>query len=187
MSMATESAAGPILLELDEATWGEQLDRAASWLGNTLMTQEKFRKFAEDTAGRIREPHIKKYLEDIVGRARAHEELARGLTRAIGREPSGGRSLAGAALAKGGELIADVVGLAGGARGNWKDLRQLLIESQDAMGAFAIVEQLGYALGLPELAEPAFRAVAEKTKDHLLIQEFVLEMGPVAILMHQDA
>ena len=184
--MATETATEPILLELDEATWGEQLDRAASWLGNTLMTQEKFRKFAEDTAARMREPHIKKYLEDIVERARAHEELARGLTRAIGREPSSGRSLAGAALAKGAELVADVVGLGGGARGNWKDLRQLLIESQDALGAFAIVEQLGYALGLPELADPAFRAIAEKTKDQLLILEYMLEMGPAAILLHQD-
>ena len=80
------------------------------------MTQEKFRKFAEDTAARIHEPHIKKYLEDIVERARAHEELVRGLIRAIGREPSAGRSLAGTVLAKGAELIADVVGLAGGAR-----------------------------------------------------------------------
>ena len=185
--MATETTAGPILLELDEATWAEQLDRAAAWLGDTLMAQEKFRKFAADTAAKIREPHIKKYLEDIVDRAKAHEELARGLTRAIGREPSGGRSLAGAALAKGGELVAGVVGLAGGARGNWKDLRQLLIESQDALGAFAIVEQLGYALGLPELADPAFRVVAEKTKDQLLILEYMLEMGPAAILLHQDA
>src|SRR3954453_8535051 len=185
--MATETDAGSILLELDQSTWDRQIDRAAAWLGDTLMTQEKFRKFAEDTAAKLREPHIKKYLEDVVERARAHEELARGLTRAIGREPSGGRSLAGAAMAKGGELIAGVVGLAGGARGNWKDLRQLLIESQDALGAFAIVEQLGYALGLPELAEPAFRVVAEKTKDHLLIQEYVLEMAPVGILLHQDA
>ena len=65
------------------------------------------------------------------------------------------------------------------------DLRQLLIESQDA-GTFAIVEQLGYAVGLPELAEPAFEAVAEKTKDHLLIQEYVLEIAPVGILYHQN-
>jgi len=58
---------------------------------------------------------------------------------------------------------------------------------QDALGAFAIVEQLGYALGLPELADPAFRVVAEKTKDHLVIQEFLLEMGPASILLHEEA
>lgn len=186
--MATETTtAGPILLDLDAATWKAQLDRASAWLGDTLMTQEKFRKFAEDTIARLEEPHIRKYLEEVVERAKDHEERIRGLTRAIGREPSAGRSLAGAALAKGGELVADVVGLAGGARGNWKDLRQLLIEGQDALGAVAIVEQLGYALGLPELAEPAFRVVAEKTKDQLLIQEYMLEMGPVAILLHEDA
>lgn len=185
--MASETAGGPILLELDEATWGEQIDRAAAWLGDTRMAQGKFRKFAEDTAAKMCEPHIQRYLEVVVGRARAHEELARGMTRAIGREPSGGRSLAGAALAKGGELIADAVGLAVGARGNWKDLRQLLIEGQDALGAFAIVEQLGYALGLTQLADPASRVVAEKMRDQLLIQEYVLEMGPAAILLHQDA
>jgi hypothetical protein len=79
------------------------------------------------------------------------QDPARGLIRAIRREPSRGQSLAGAALARGAELVADVVGLAGGARGNRKVLRQLLIESEDALGAFAIVEQLGYAIGLPEL------------------------------------
>lgn len=40
---------------------------------------------------------------------------------------------------------------------------------------------------LEELAEPAFRIAAQKTKDQLLIQEYMLEMGPVAILYHEDA
>src|SRR3954453_21012361 len=103
--MATETDAGSILLELDQSTWDRQIDRAAAWLGNVLMTQEKFRKFAEDTAAKIREPHIKKYLEDVVQHARAHEEQARGLIRTIGRETSTGRSLAGTVLAKGAELV----------------------------------------------------------------------------------
>src|SRR3954447_2990432 len=97
--------AEPILLELDESTWNTQLDRAAAWLNNVILTQEKFRKFAEDTTSKIREPHIKRYLEEVTRRAEAHEELARGLMRAIGREPSGSRSLAGAVLAKGAELV----------------------------------------------------------------------------------
>jgi hypothetical protein len=101
--------------------------------------------------------------------------------------PSTGRSLAGAAAAKVGEVAADVIGLGGGARGNWKDLRQLLLESMDSLGAFAIAEQLRYALGVPELADPAFRVVAGKTKDQLLIEEYMLEMGPVALLYHEDA
>jgi len=175
-----------ILLELDESTWNTQLDRAAAWLNNVIMTQEKFRKFAEDTASKILEPHVRKYLEDVAKRAAAHEELARELPRALGREPSAGRSVAGAVLAKGAELVADVVGLAGGARGNWKDLRQLLLAGQDALGAFAIVEQLGLALGMPELADPAFRVQGEKMTDQLLIQEFMLEMGPVAILLRDE-
>ncbi|QDV34642.1 hypothetical protein [Tautonia plasticadhaerens] len=178
---------GPLLLELDEETWADQLDRASAWLGNLLMSQEKFRTYAEDAAGKIEEPHIREYLREIAGRAAEHEEQARGLFLVLGREPTAGRSTAGAVLAKGAELVADVVGRSGGARGNWRDVRQLLLANQDAIGAFAVAEQLGYALGLPELADPCFRLVAEKTKDQLLIQEYMLEMGPMAILLGLDA
>lgn len=187
MSVTSPAVAGPILLGLDEATRSRQIDRAEARLGDTLRVREKFRKFVADVASEMKEPHIRKYLEEVVEHARAYEEGVRELFGVLGREPPGGRSIAGTALAKGGELIAEVVGLAGGARGNGKDLRQLLIESQDTLGAFAIVEQIGYALGLPRLAEPAFRVVAEKTRDHLLIREFVLEMAPVGILLHRDA
>lgn len=185
--MAVATMTEPILLDLDDKTWQTQLDRVESWLGNVLLVQGEFRKFAADTAAKITEPHIKKYLSDIAARAGAHEDQARDLYRVLGRTPSDARSMAGTILGKAREAVGAVVGLAGGARGNWKDLRQLLLVSQDALGAFAIVEQLGYALGLPQLAEPAFRIVAEKTKDQLLIQEYVLEMGPVAILYHEDA
>src|SRR3954468_5188487 len=106
MSVATTD---PILLDLDESTWNMQLDRAAAWMNNAIMTQEKFRKFAEDTASKIREPHIKRYLEEIAARAGANEELARGLTRVLGRDPSRSRSLVGAVLAQGAELVADAI------------------------------------------------------------------------------
>lgn len=172
---------------VSEESRNTQIDRATTWLNHLLMTQEKFRKFAEDTASRMKKPHIKAYLEAVADRARGHEELACGLIRAIGREPSAGRSLAGTVLAKGSELVADIVGLGGGAHGTWKDLRQLHLANQDAIGAFAIAEQLGYDLALPELAEPAFRVQHEKMEDQLLIMEYMLEMGPVAILMHEDA
>lgn len=184
MTLAT--ATEPILLDLDEKTWERQIDRTVSWLGNVLVVQAEFRKLSETTAATIKEPHIKKYLEEVAARAQVHEDQARQMFRAIGREPSKGRSLAGTVLSKAREAVGDVVGLVGGARGSWKDLRQLLLVSQDALGAFAIVEQLGYALALPELAGPAFQIVAEKTKHQLLIQEYMLEMGPVAILYHED-
>ncbi|HLJ93578.1 MAG TPA: hypothetical protein VKU02_10355 [Gemmataceae bacterium] len=115
------------------------------------------------------------------------EVTARELFRAIGRKPSTGRSLTGAVAAKAGEALAGVVRLAGSAQGNWKDLQQLLLEGLDALGALAIAEQLRYALALPELAEPAFRIVAEKQKDQLLIEEYMPEMGAVALLLHGDA
>lgn len=184
--MTVKTAIEPILLDLDEKTRDKHISRTESWLSNVLLVQAEFRKFAADAASAIKEPHIKKYLSDIAERAQAHEDQARDFFAAIGRTPPSGRSMAGTVLAKVREAVGGVVGLMGGARGNWTDLRQLLLVSQDALGAFAIVEQLGYALGLPQLAEPAFRIVAEKTKDQLLIQEYVLEMGPVAILYHED-
>ncbi len=57
--MAVATASEPILLDLDDKTWEGQLDRAESWLGDVLLAQEKFRQFAEDTADKIQEPHIK--------------------------------------------------------------------------------------------------------------------------------
>src|SRR4051794_31489108 len=109
--MAVATMSEPVLLDLDEKTWRRQIDRAEAWLGNVLLTQEKFRTFAGDTAGKIVEPHIKRYLREVAERAARHEEEARGLFGAIGRRPSTGRSIAGAAAAKVGEVVADVVGL----------------------------------------------------------------------------
>ena len=183
--MTTATAAGPVLLDLAPATWDRHLDRAAAWLNNCVQVQEKFRKYAADTAGRIREPHIREYLQQIAGRAERHEEDARGILRAVGREPGRLRSAVGVAAAKAGEVLAGAVGLLGSTRGDWNDLRQLLLESQDALGAFAVAEQLGYALANPELADTAFRVVAEKWTGHLLIQEYVLEMGAQFILYHE--
>lgn len=49
-----------------------------------------------------------------------------------------------------------------------------------------IAEQLGYALGLPELAERCFQIVREKHTYQLLIEEYMLEVGAAAILYNRD-
>ena len=85
-------------------------------------------------------------------------------------------------MAKGGELAADLVGWMGGAASPWGDLRQLLLANLDALGAFSIAEQLGYSLGLPAMAESCFAIGREKHTHQLLIMEYMLEMGPAAIL-----
>jgi hypothetical protein len=184
--MTVATAVEPLLLELDEKTYAEQLDRVESWFGNVLMAQATYRKLAEDTADEIHEPHVREYLRELAAKAKEHEGKAEELYRLIGREPSGARKLGGAARAKGGEWMAALEGLMGGARGNWKGLRALLLACVDARGAFAVAEQLGYAMGIPAVAELAFAVVMEQSTQMLLIQEYLLEMGPISILMSKD-
>lgn len=180
----TTAIAGPILIELDEQTWNEQIDAAAAWFDNLLMIQATFRDLAEDTAGKIGEPHIKAYITDIFEAARGHEQKARELYPIIGREPaqSGVRKLGGTLLSKASQVVADLQGAAGGAAGNWRDIRQLLLTNLDSMGAFAVAEQLGLALGLPEIVDITFPIVNEKSTQQLLLQEYMLEMAPKSIL-----
>ncbi len=186
--MSTYSPTEPLVLELDDKTWGEFLDRFEAWLGNLLMTQAAFRHLAEDTVGKIHEPHIKKYLSDIAETAKEHERKVEELYRLIGREPpSTARKVGGAVVGKLREGAADVQDALGGAVGGWKDLRQLLLANLDAMGAFAITEQLGLALGLPEVVDVTFPAVNEESTQQLLLQEYVLEMASTAILYHASA
>jgi hypothetical protein len=172
----------PILIELDEQTRAEQVDKLVAWLDNVLMLQASFRAYVEDTADKIREPHIKEYLAELGQRARVHEQQAEELYRVVGREPSRLRKGAGALLSTVSEVLADVQGLAGGAKGNWRDMRQLFLMNADSMGAFAIAEQLGLELGIPAVVDIAFPIENEKARHHLLLQEYVLEMASRSIL-----
>jgi hypothetical protein len=174
----------PILLELDEQTWKDWLDRAETWFGNVLMLQATFRQLTEDTLDKVHEPHIRAYLSDMLEVAKQHEQKAEELYRVIGRDPSHARQLGGTLMSKVSQVVADVQGIAGGAVGGWRDLRQLLLSNLDSMGAFAIAEQLGLALAIPQIVEIAFPIVQEKSTHQLLLQEYMLEMGPVSILYH---
>lgn len=185
--MASARAAGQaLLLELDEDTWKGFLDSYESWLGNTLMLQTTFRRMVEDTASKIAEPHIREYLAELGKAAQAHEQRAEELFRLIGRDPATGRKAGGLVMSKLEEVLATVQGLAGGATGNWRDIRQLLIANLDALGAFAVAEQLALALGLPEIVDVTFNVIHEKQTAHLLIQEYMLEMASQSILYHSS-
>jgi len=176
-------SAAPILIELDERTYNEQLDSVAAWFGNLRMTQAEFRRLAEDAANAIHEPHIKAYIGDMAAQAREHEGKIDELYRTIGREPASGvRNLGGTLLAKASEVVGQLQSAAGGAVGNWPDIRQLLITNVDAMGAYAIAEQLGLALGLPAIVDITFPIINEKSMQQLLLQEYMLEMAPKSIL-----
>lgn len=55
MTMAENTQ--PILLELGEAAWKEQVDRAETRFGNTLTVRSAFRRLAHDTHEKTNEPH----------------------------------------------------------------------------------------------------------------------------------
>ena len=178
--------AEPMMLELDENTWDAMLERAEQWFGNVLMSQSTYRHLAEDTLKKVKEPHIREYLMDIIAKAKEHEDKAEELYHLIGRKPSRTREAVGALAAKTRQLMADLTGMAGGAAGSWRDLHQLFLASLNAQSAFAAAEQLGLALGMPELVEVALTVSKEKFAHHRQLQELVLDMAPVAILYNMD-
>lgn len=176
----------PILIELDNETRSKQLDRAAIWFNNVLLTQASYRKLVSDTVEKIDEPHIKQYLAEIAMRAETHEEIIRGkLFSAIDREPTDVRSLLGTMAGKAREALGDMIALTGGARGPWQDLHQLYLSNYNCLGAIAVTEQLGLALGIPQVAHITFHMIADKSTDQLLLQECVLEMCSMSILYHE--
>lgn len=175
-----------ILIELDQASRTKQLDRAKLWFDNVLLTQASYRQLLEDTAAKIEEPHIRQYLTEMINQEEKHEEQARELFSLIDREPSDVRQLLGTAMGKVRQALGDFIAIAGGAKGPWQDLHQLYLANYNSMGAFAVAEQLGLALGIPRIVEITFAVVAEKSTNQLLLQESVLEMCSMSILYKED-
>lgn len=179
---AASATRPPLLIELDAEFWRGQLDRAETFLGTVVLMQASFRTMAQDTLARVAQPQFHHFLADIAADAQRHEEQIGEFYRMIGRDLARGRGAAGTLAAKGREMLAGIEGLASGASGPWPQLRQLWMSSHSAEGAFGVVEQLGYALGLKEFAELAFRLVNEKHRATLILQELVLEMAATAVL-----
>lgn len=172
----------PLLLDLGESAWQEQLDRAGQWFGNVVFVQSTLRTLAQDAAQKIREPHIRSYLQDLAELAAAQEDKARQLFTLIDREPPPLRRPGGTAAAKAREILGGMEDLLGGAGSGWRDIHQVHLACVNAMAAFGVAEQLGLALGIPEIVRLAFPVVAELSTAQLLLQEFLLEMAPPAIL-----
>lgn len=176
----------PLMLELDKETRQAQLDSVEAWLGNVMMSQRSFRTLAEATHDKLHEPHLREYLQQIIETAIRHEQQVELLYQIIDRDPASGRKFAGTFMAKAREVMADMEGAAGGAVGGWRDLRQLFLSSLNAMGAFAVAEQLGFALGIKEIVDITFVVTNEKHTQHLLLQEIILETAAISILYKMD-
>lgn len=175
----------PILIELDEKSREKQLDQVSSWLDNLRLAQASYRQLLEDTIRKIEEPHIKQYLGDILGRAKQHEQKISELYTIIDRSPSKVMKPLGNLAGKVRQAIGDLLVPVGGVRGPWQDVHQVFLFNYNSMGAFAVAEQLGLALGIPQIVDITFPIVAEKSTDQLLLQEYVLEMCSVSILYKQ--
>lgn len=184
--MKSEHLSQPLLVELDDSSRNKQLDAAEQWFDNVLMTQAAFRQLTRDTLEEVREPHVRNYLQTILEHAETHQQQAEQLYTAIGRKPSTSRKLGGAAMAKFKEGLAALVGTAGGATNSWYMLHRLYLASLNSMSAFGAAQQLGLALGIPEIVETATAVTQDKFAHHRQLQEIVLDMVPAAILYKME-
>lgn len=92
------------------------------------------------------------------------------------------RVLSGELTGKTRELWAGIIALGGGAKGAWQYLQQLYISNFNSMSTFAVAEQLGLALSIPEILDVTFPVIKQKSTDQLLLQKCALEMCSISIL-----
>jgi hypothetical protein len=176
-----------ILIELDEQTRSKQLDQMEKWFEHVLTTQMSLEIYLEKAIPMIVEPHIKEAITKIQHAARNHTAAAEGLFQAIQRSSDGAKDRALALMNTTIQTsLFSFQDLLGGAIGSWKEIHLLLFINQQAMGAFAVAEQLGLSVGMKEVVGIAFPVVHEKTMHQLLLQEYMLEMAPVSILYQEN-
>lgn len=181
-----EKAVTPVVIGLDEKSWEEKLDKVEKWFGQLLMVQTSFRQLAEQTAEKIGEAHIKTAVQAMAENAKIHEQQIEELYKIIGRDSSGVRKTAGKLMGSAADALSNFQAMLGGTSGYWKDLHQLHLLNLNAMSAFGMAEQLGLALGLTDVVSLVFPILHDKQKNHLLLQEYTLEIGAVSVLYDRD-
>jgi len=175
-----------ILIELDDKSWDSFLDSAAKWFDNLLLVQSSYRKLLADTADKVTELHIKAYLSEMHDREKLHEDKIEELYKIVNRDSSVVRKTLGTVLGKAREVLGDVIAFTGGVKGPWQDLHQLFLSNTNTMSAFGVVEQIGLAMGVPEISDIAIPIEMELAADRLILQELALEMAGVAIMYKQS-
>lgn len=172
----------PIVIEIDQASWTQHLDRVEPWLGTTLTAQAAFRRLLEQVGPTLVEPHSRQAIAQQAETARRHEAEAERFFTLIGRDPSAARQALGAVLAPTQRGATAALAATGGATGNWLGLQALVPAALNAQTGFAVVEQLALAIGHRELAEAAFDVENEQAGGMLLLKELMLEVAAMAIL-----
>jgi hypothetical protein len=154
--MTAVNNTAPVLIELDTKSWDDFLDNAALWFDNLSLVQYSYRSLLKDTIDKITEFHIKAYLSDILERAKDHEEKIEELYKIINRDSSKVRKVVGTVIGKADQVLGDLMAVAAGIKGPWQHLHQLYLSNTNVMSAFAVVEQIGLALGIPEIIDVVF-------------------------------
>jgi len=176
-----------ILIEVDEQYMAGQFAAVAKWLNHTLTIQTAFEQFVANTIPAIMEPHIKESIEKIRKANEQHTQCAKDLFQIIEQSPTTvSNTILGQIVVNMENALFTLQDLMGGAAGSWKQLHSMLHLNQQAMGAFAVAEQLGLSLGIKEIVALTFPVVHEKTMHQLLLQEYMLEMAPISILYQQN-
>jgi hypothetical protein len=176
-----------ILIELDEQYLAGQILEVARWFNHVLTIQTAFEHVVASAIPTIMEPHIREAIEKISKANEHHTECAKELFKVINQNPNTVSDVITGQMAVNMEkALFSLQDLMGGAVGSWKQLHTMLHINQQAMGAFAVAEQLGLSLGMKEIVALAFPIVHEKTMHQLLLQEYMLEMAPISILYKQN-
>ncbi|HEV7898510.1 MAG TPA: hypothetical protein VGP31_11770 [Planosporangium sp.] len=173
----------PLVVEVEERTWREYVDRSAEWLETATLLQATFRKMLEDTVDDVDEPHIRGSLDEVLDAARRHEGLISELYVAFSRDRLPPGQARASMLARTRDVVAHVEGLAAGAPpGTWRKLRELALTNVDSTTGFAVVEQLGLAMGLPAVVDLVQPVIHEKTRHQMVLRECLLETATAAVL-----
>lgn len=176
-----------ILIELGEDYIEMQKNEMEKWFEHILTAQTALEVMLAKAVPSIREPHIREAIEKIQKSQQHHGESAENLFSIIGRTADDRKDrILGTVLGKVEEALLSFQDFLAGAKGSWQSLHHLLLLNQQAMGAFAVGEQLGLSVGSREVADACFLIVHDKTMHQLLLQEYMLEMAPISILYKEQ-
>lgn len=164
-----------------------QTKKIEKWFEHVQTIQYALESNLNKTIPTIREPHIREAIEKILDANKHHTKVIEELFDIIDKKPN---KLSDKVF---GEVVEKLEGglmrfqdLLGGATGSWQHMHHLVVMNQQAMGAFAISEQLGLSLGMKEIVGIGFSISHEKTMHQMVLQEYMLEMAPKSILYNEN-
>jgi hypothetical protein len=176
-----------LLIELDEQTRLNYFDKMEKWFEHVLTTQMSLEMSLQRAIPLIKEPHIKEALSKLQQATTTHSLAGEQLFQSIDRSADAAKDRILATLnTKLQTQLFSFQDILGGAAGSWKEIHLLSLLNHQAMGAFAVAEQLGLSIGMKEVVTIAFPVVHEKTIHQLLLQEYMLEMAPISILYQEN-